>query len=704
MNDKQKKQYQWLQVLTYSLQKPEYFWPPPSSTEQQTSLEEIKKFASKLSLDLEAGNIMLLLKKVSAHCHQALTVKETKTLPIPEELEKSVNHFQKDFDKINHRAQEKALEETYESPTKGVKQLHENLSIKVEELLGKESLAYNPPLAQAVASSTSHKIVEETPLNPDAQQLSAATSRVLPQEFSQTSLGQPPSMGEVIEFGENSLELLRKIVPNKKVKQALAKIAPQAVKQSIKQAVKQTFKQIGKQLIKRLGLEGAKVALGAASAGVAYAVITAAEVVWKFLKPILKPIIDKIKLGLHKIFHSPGGIFGAILVGGAMLAFLPGPLGLIGLLPIAAGGVAAVSLGTTIIGSTLAGAVGSVLAVVFAFLSATVGAPIGLLLSSVLAIAAVVTFSVVMMTAAAFIIPVVPTQYAPPPPINNEYFWVIKTADQQTFLSAPASVNYTIQILASQSVEITSVVDDPIVNCEGETPPVLPMNIPPSEFTVGGGISWRYEYRRRFDDSFQNCRICNTVTVRANIPEQQLTGLTAISSTCVDIGNPPDNCPSGWPTPFGFIVQGPNTRDTWGSHQDDEALDIGVPVNTPVFSTHQGRVTRIWSDPGCSSQWVVRIEGQCQGEQITEFWHLNSVDQNLRVGRAVGSGTPIGRSGSCWGGPHLHYVFTQGVQMTSPYIPIIDDELEGCCNHDECLSGYTYPHCTCNGSLTICRW
>ena len=104
-----------------------------------------------------------------------------------------------------------------------------------------------------------------------------------------------------------------------------------------------------------------------------------------------------------------------------------------------------------------------------------------------------------------------------------------------------------------------------------------------------------------------------------------------------------DNCaPSGRP------VQGVLTQRY---HRYHSGIDIGIPLGTPIASTHSGTVTFAgWSDIGYG--YLVIIQN---GRFITYYAHNTSF--NVEVGMQVGKGTIVAWSGSTGNssGPHLHY-------------------------------------------------
>lgn len=113
------------------------------------------------------------------------------------------------------------------------------------------------------------------------------------------------------------------------------------------------------------------------------------------------------------------------------------------------------------------------------------------------------------------------------------------------------------------------------------------------------------------------------------------------------------------PTPAGENAAAPGVAAglpvagqlTQGYHTGHTALDLAVPVGTPVHSTETGRVVHAgWNDEGYGNLVIVE-----NGPYRTYYAHLNDI--NVQVGDQVSAGTVVGLSGSTGNstGPHLHY-------------------------------------------------
>lgn len=165
------------------------------------------------------------------------------------------------------------------------------------------------------------------------------------------------------------------------------------------------------------------------------------------------------------------------------------------------------------------------------------------------------------------------------------------------------------------------------------------------------------------------------------------TGNTAIPFTAdavafVTVGNPPNNCPHGWPT-TGHINQGPEGSY---SHSDTpsnpiygggyEALDIGNwdSYGNPVFATVDGEVVVSNDIKGSNNQTIGIKPSNCPGLDIVYYLHLSG--RYVQTNDIVSWGREIGAVGQAGTGPHNHYQFNEpfnrSFQITNPpYVPRI---------------------------------
>lgn len=152
----------------------------------------------------------------------------------------------------------------------------------------------------------------------------------------------------------------------------------------------------------------------------------------------------------------------------------------------------------------------------------------------------------------------------------------------------------------------------------------------------------------RYNDSL----ITDTFTVSAEAEGQSSQ---AGGSTSVVFGNPPDNCPAGWPV-FGRLNQGacgPFSHVIGGTCQ--EAVDIGANTGTDVTARHTG-IARSNPNQGPYGR-TVEIVSDCDGSFFSRYSHLNVI--SVSTGQSVTLGQKIGEIGSTGNssGSHLHYEF-----------------------------------------------
>lgn len=111
--------------------------------------------------------------------------------------------------------------------------------------------------------------------------------------------------------------------------------------------------------------------------------------------------------------------------------------------------------------------------------------------------------------------------------------------------------------------------------------------------------------------------------------------------------------------PRGLPVQGPISQEYHDGHR---ALDIAIPVGTPIRATMSGRVTHAgWNTEGYGNLVIVE-----NGPHKTYYAHLDSIP--VKVGQFVTAGSLVGLSGNTGNstGPHLHYEVRLNGQRVAP--------------------------------------
>lgn len=102
---------------------------------------------------------------------------------------------------------------------------------------------------------------------------------------------------------------------------------------------------------------------------------------------------------------------------------------------------------------------------------------------------------------------------------------------------------------------------------------------------------------------------------------------------------------------IGFPFQGTHTLGNW---QSDRAIDIAVPVGTPVLATSDGKIEKTGGHAGSSGRFAgfnITVRGH-KGDGYF-FTHLSKV--KVRPGQRVRRGQVIGYSGAANGVAHLHF-------------------------------------------------
>ena len=195
--------------------------------------------------------------------------------------------------------------------------------------------------------------------------------------------------------------------------------------------------------------------------------------------------------------------------------------------------------------------------------------------------------------------------------------------------------------------------------------------------------SWserEHELKIDLPADIQDVNLIVNVTAKASVSEQT-NEQTAANSTSVRIGNPPDDCPSSWPTAYGQITLGPNTS---GTHATAEAIDIGnggtggAIKGILILSTTKGKVS--YDCYSFKYGTCVRVTTTCQGKTVDIIYaHMQNGSRKVQDEGEVTAGMQLGNvgaTGNVFGDDpnHLHYEFFKiggkvTIPMTSPYIP-----------------------------------
>ncbi|MBI2590362.1 MAG: M23 family metallopeptidase [Candidatus Blackburnbacteria bacterium] len=181
-------------------------------------------------------------------------------------------------------------------------------------------------------------------------------------------------------------------------------------------------------------------------------------------------------------------------------------------------------------------------------------------------------------------------------------------------------------------------------------------------------------------ENLEDVNVILAVSVSARV-EEQPDSQTAANNASIRVGNPPDDCPSGWATTYGTITSEPNDSVV-STHRTAEAIDIGNSPKgriqgAPIYATSRG-VTSF----NCYSSLYgncVRITTSCNGKTV-EIIYAHMMNRSVQDGQGVSSGTQIGSvgaTGNVFGSDpnHLHYEFLKisgsvTIPMAPPYIPL----------------------------------
>ena len=461
-------------------------------------------------------------------------------------------------------------------------------------------------------------------------------------------------------------------------------------KTAVGKAVKAGAKKAAVWLATRLGVEVGATAAGLAAGGVPGIVVAAVSVVWEALKFIGKKFADLIR----KIVQKPENALVTAGVGALVLIFVPMPFALIGIAPLVLGGMGLASF--ALAPTTLSVVGGGITAFFTAISTLPFTAPIALFIVILFSTLAVLTLFIVMVVSGAFILPK-PIQEAAiktVSPYTSEFFDVTKTVSPKNEYKneeLPIKVTYIVTIKPKNGHTLIrpKIVEDKfIITKEGSIPLISPCGFEDLPETITSPEILTCE--KTFDSQFKDSAISNTISVTTEIQNQ--TGVHFLTATeTVVIGNPPMECPSGYPTEHGQVSQGPfgATSHRFGSSVDPNSHDqiaidittvpgiISFSNNIAVKATHNGTLKKM----GCSgySGCGVYIYSPCGSSKnfYTAYWHL--LNEGRYADGRVDKGDIIGYTNG-WQN-HLHYEFgPQGpqewptnwrppIEMKPPYFP-----------------------------------
>lgn len=272
-----------------------------------------------------------------------------------------------------------------------------------------------------------------------------------------------------------------------------------------------------------------------------------------------------------------------------------------------------------------------------------------------------------IINSGAYLVP--PSASLTPGLIESPYIGVTKTAEPDRDFDnneLPLTVQYTVEIIAKKGTlsnigiaykcSVTKKDSSPPcpepqpITSGGEAIPSLP-----STATISPTESFTFTYRQEYTaPTFEDTFVTDTITVTADAVEQK--GAVAAGSVRIKIGEPPEECPAGWPIEGYYLTQGAYTQFT---HSNAEAIDVGTnqQVGLPIRATHAG-VARVVKNDNNPYGIHVEILSTCDGKDFfSRYAHLK--DYSVTPGEQVEAGEIIGINGNTGNSkaPHLHYEF-----------------------------------------------
>lgn len=450
-------------------------------------------------------------------------------------------------------------------------------------------------------------------------------------------------------------------VAAKPVKWGLGKLAKTGVGQAVKKGAAW--------LAARFGLATIASAVGTPLLGAAVLVVSA---VLSFVKRTLRDPVKALIAG------------GALLLGALLLPLpLIAKLGLFGLGAI----LGATPLMGSFVGLTAAAGAAFIgfVVMIIPFIAVPLLTALGIaIVVTVVSVFLLVAWFMHTTTAARFLVSgAIPASEATNFDVNK----TVVPASEFENSDLPLTLTYTISINPLGGAALTNVrVEERTTVVREENPP----SISPRSWTIDSlSSSWNQSYQQEVGVGFSDSLIVNTVSVVAEVSGVGTQQESAVQT--VQIGNPPEDCPQGWPTSSGIITQGP-----WGtfSHDDvdkEEAIDIWVGDRRGVITraTHRGTAYVGYTGEGGN---IVNVIGNCRrrsDDQVVEittlYAHLERVyvgsvgrPQDVALGDIIGT---VGDTGNTTG-RHLHYEFRRNIPMDQPYI---DEHIPYRCDTvDEC--------------------
>lgn len=432
---------------------------------------------------------------------------------------------------------------------------------------------------------------------------------------------------------------------------------------------KKALKTIGKKVATKIATTVATQVAASAIPVIGNAVVLAGQIIIGKIKDFISRL--KSKEGKERVLAM---IFGSMVVGGIVLG---GPLGaflVVGGLVPGLGFMVTKAGGFGPLGTSVGGYGQAFLAGITGVLLPSIGAPI---IAAVISIPILIAIILFIINSGAYVVP--PKTSIVAGLIESPYISVTKTANPAGPFEnneLPITIEYTIEITAKKGTLSKIVFEDECrVIKDGNKPgcPSPSSKAPEKPKIISPTSSFSFSYSRTYSSpTFEDSLIIDTFTVTADASEKQ--GAEAATTASVIIGNPPDECPNGWPA-FGSLTQGAYAPFT---HRNAEAIDIGLGTGNTITARHTGLV-RSFGNVGPYGKHV-EIISICDGKEFfSRYAHLSVV--SVQTGQIITMGQAVGLSGNTGNstGPHLHYEFrdpsgpkkypTNPPYMMTPYVP-----------------------------------
>jgi murein DD-endopeptidase MepM/ murein hydrolase activator NlpD len=457
-------------------------------------------------------------------------------------------------------------------------------------------------------------------------------------------------------------------------------------------------------LAAKAGVAAAAETAGAAAApatgGLSLLVSAAIEVGQRAMKALKSLIPRKLKGWMQE---NKKYIAGASIVVFGMGLVFANPLFLLG------------GVGMGLIGWQLGGFIGLGAAIFAGLVAPFFTRLFGTMLATFAVIVLLTALCYLIITSGAYLTPYNPNAITTRGPQQSQFFTVSKLVEGQSYYqsqSADVTVTYTITIsplqgdltnISFQSNCTVSQVTQTSQNCP--TPTNITVNYgpndgsfpPPVPTTIYASNPYNITYQRTFNSqTYNDSLITDIFTVSADVGAGIRS--SGAGSASLALGNPPSDCPAGWPVRNVTRADGSqNYHMSQGpmgsfSHAGQEAVDIApYPDSTHwdpnvdiLYATHQGTVQ---TSSGTYGNWV-RITGNC-GAYGGSFSSLQGHLLSFLVsdGDIVNRGDPIGimgNSGIVSTGAHVHYEFVNNPQIIMDnvqgqmFIPVSRQRILGC--------------------------